>query len=497
MNTRIQSLDLDIPGQETLTVKDFIAKYGKSEQVKGLSSHQFVRVQYENKWSYNLTHKAHPVKIIYSGRGGGKSWAIARALLRMMDWGHNNRFGHPIRVAALRETKESITESTRYNISQQIDYLGLSHKFTVTSKRITHANGSELFYTGLSDTTAASIKSLEGVDIAWFDEAHDMSEYGWTTFQPTIRKPGSEIWLSFNPQNIFDVVWRLVQNPEPTWFVFKTGWQQNEFFTEANNRQRLHDKAVNPHLYEWVWEGIPNESTEGLRIIPYRLGMKCRDAWDLRPKNLGMWEYGLDVADKGVDFYGFVGRRGPCLSYADRQQFITQGTAVQYYHNHIKEKPVHSLRYDETGVGAGVRSEYHNIGSRTYQVIAEGFGNKVKGGGTYFTPSTKNRDFFSKRNAQMGWGLRVRANRTEKLLQGEKVDKRKCLFINPHIPCVNELLIQLSQPLYVHEDGKMKVHKRAEMKPDGTLKLKALKSPDLYDATVLAFGGDSSYGLIA
>lgn len=485
------------PGSLLLTNQELRDYSGTA--LDGFELTDTILVQQENAWVKHILFEHWRLLLLEGGRAGGKSWGLTRSLLRLMDWGSNSRFGHPPRIGFFRETFTAIPQSVPINFGNQIKNLGMASRFKKpTAAGIEHLNGANLFYAGLGDLTAHNVKSMEDMDIAVFDEAQFMTAKAWEILKPTIRKPGSQIILSYNPNTLHDPVWKLRENMERGWKLIPVSWRNNRFLSEESLHDIAWEKKHNAARFNHIWEGIPDDGASELRVLPFALGRKCVEAWDLRPPDRGQAEAGLDPAGKGVDYYGFALRRGPCLLETDKKYFASQGEAVQFFHAHLSahELPIRSLRYDEVGVGAGVHSEYHRLGTRKYLVLPENGGEAPQGGGTFYSPSTRNRDFFMNRKAQMPWTIRLRAENTVRLMEGDKtIDHYKCLFINPNLPLLEETLKQLSQPIVVHEDGKMRLFKKAEVREDGTIKKDALPSPDIADAVFLAFGSDSEHGL--
>ena len=130
-------------------------------------------------------------KVAYGGRGGAKSWGFARALLIMAAQ-------RPLRILCTREVQKSIKDSVHKLLSDQIEALGLGAVYQVLATEIRGINGSEFLFSGLADQTVESIKSFEGVDIVWLEEARAVTRRSLRILIPTIRKDGSEIWFSFN-----------------------------------------------------------------------------------------------------------------------------------------------------------------------------------------------------------------------------------------------------------------------------------------------------------
>src|SRR5579885_2010848 len=188
-----------------------------------------------------------PYKVIRGGRGGGKSWGVARALLLL-------GLQRPIRVLCTRETQKSIRDSVHKLLVDQIARMGLAAYYHIQQVQITCTNGTEFVFAGLSDQTAASIKSFEGADIVWVEEAQVVTDISWTILIPTIRKEGSEIWLTFNPELDNDPTWkRFVESPPKGAIQIEINWRDNPWFTDSMNEKRLHDQqTMKRYEYEWI-----------------------------------------------------------------------------------------------------------------------------------------------------------------------------------------------------------------------------------------------------
>jgi phage terminase large subunit len=191
-----------------------------------------------------------PYKVLYSGRGAGKSWGVARALLIQ---GANQ----PLRVLCARETQKSIRDSVHKLLADQIELLGLQSVYTVMQSTITNALGTEFIFTGISDQTVESVKSYEGVDRCWVEEAQAFTDRSWNILTPTIRKPGSEIWITFNPELDTDPTWvRFVEHPYKDSVVIELNYRDNPWFNQKMEDTRKHDEKILSHTdYQNIWEG--------------------------------------------------------------------------------------------------------------------------------------------------------------------------------------------------------------------------------------------------
>lgn len=196
-------------------------------------------------------------KVFYGGRGAAKSWGFARALLIL---GAQSK----LRILCAREIQKSIKQSVHTLLNDQIQSLGLGAFYEVLEAEIRGINGTEINFAGLAQHTVESIKSFEGVDIVWVEEGQTVSKKSWDILIPTIRKPGSEIWVSFNPDlDTDDTYVRFVLNPPPNSVVVKINYSDNPWFPAELEAERLHCQQTRPDDYPNIWEGECRAAVEG------------------------------------------------------------------------------------------------------------------------------------------------------------------------------------------------------------------------------------------
>jgi phage terminase large subunit len=197
-------------------------------------------------------------KVAHGGRGSAKSWNFARALII-------RAYEQRIRVLCGREFQNSIKESVHALLESQIELLGLANYFRITEASITSHLGSEFIFTGLRNN-ATKIKSLEGVNIAWIEEAEKVSDRSWEILIPTMRSNlyyggrafDSEIWVTFNPDSEDDATYkRFIKHPPPAseCTTVKMTWRDNPWFPESLRREKDYLASVDPAAYAHVWEG--------------------------------------------------------------------------------------------------------------------------------------------------------------------------------------------------------------------------------------------------
>lgn len=198
----------------------------------------------------------HRYKVIYGGRGGAKSWTVARYLL-------SRGVCDPIRVLCARELRRSIADSVRRLLIDQISELGYGNHYNTTGEIIRGRNGSEFSFAGLRHNVDA-IRSNEGVDICWVEEAQSVSRHAWETLIPTIRKPGSEIWVTFNPRDEQDETWqRFVVRPPKNARVARMGWEQNGWLPDVLFEEQNDLRERDPEAHAHIWQGECRRAVEG------------------------------------------------------------------------------------------------------------------------------------------------------------------------------------------------------------------------------------------
>jgi phage terminase large subunit len=198
----------------------------------------------------------HRYKIAYGGRGSGKSWSIAQ-LLVLAAW------KNPVRILCSREIQRSIQDSVLQLLGDTIERMGLGDYFEVQKTQILGSNGSRFIFEGMR-SNITKIKSMEGLNIVWVEEAESVTYTSWETLIPTLRKDGSEIWVSFNPNDEMDNTYdRFVINPPADSYVVKVNYNDNPWFPKELEAERLELKKKNEDLYNHVWEGEVLSNRDG------------------------------------------------------------------------------------------------------------------------------------------------------------------------------------------------------------------------------------------
>ena len=230
-------------------------------------------------------------KFVRGGRGSGKSWGVARALLIQAA-------AEPHRVLCAREVQASIAQSVHQLLRDQIAAMGLGEFFEVLQTEIRGRNGSRFFFRGLSDMTAETIKSFEGATRVWLEEAQTITDRSWRILTPTIRSPGSEIWCTYNPQLDTDPTHRRATTEKhPDTVSIVMNWEDNPWFPKELEAERKHArKTMGEAEYLHVWGGQCMPAVEGaiyanelaaaqqqnrIARVPHDPMLKVHAVWDL------------------------------------------------------------------------------------------------------------------------------------------------------------------------------------------------------------------------
>ena len=229
-------------------------------------------------------------KVLYGGRGGAKSWGIARALLGMGR-------ARPIRILCAREIQKTISDSVHRLLKDQIQSLGLDDFYQVQETTVKGANGTEFLFAGIRGLDVGKIKSFEGVDICGVEEANTVTKKSWDVLIPTIRKENSEIWISFNPELDTDETYqRFVVEPPTNSIVTKVNWDDNPWFPAVLLEEKDALQKRDKEAFENVWQGNCRSAVDGaiyaneiraaieqrrIRPVPYDPVLKVHAVWDL------------------------------------------------------------------------------------------------------------------------------------------------------------------------------------------------------------------------
>jgi len=207
-----------------------------------------IRTYMSKKCRHVLGAQGKRYKILYGGRGGQKSWAVADYLIARASQ-------EKLRILCTREIQNSIRDSVHKLLCDRTDALGLKKYFIIREDVIKSITGSEFIFKGLRHNID-EIKSTEGIDICWVEEANKVSENSWKILIPTIRKENSEIIVTFNPELESDPAYqRFVLHPPPDCVIEEVSYADNDYFPEVLRKEMEWCKKVDSDAYDHIWLG--------------------------------------------------------------------------------------------------------------------------------------------------------------------------------------------------------------------------------------------------
>jgi phage terminase large subunit len=282
-----------------------------------------------------------PYKISFGGRGSGKSWSYASLLMQKLTSEKHN-------LLCCREIQKSLAESSYKLCVETIERLGLNG-WTVTKETLENINGSRVIFRGLKDLRAGNaIKSLEGYDIAWLEEAQSISMESLQLLLPTIRMNGAEIWACYNPNTEEDAIEMLKLREGAV--VVRCNWNDNPWFTERLAKEREADYKFNADIARHIWEG--EYLSQADNAVMSRIAV--HEAMEREVDETGDYQIAVDVARYGSDSSIISMRKG--LKLKELKEYKNMSLVELCGHIEVMAGNNHdmTIKVDETGVGGGV-----------------------------------------------------------------------------------------------------------------------------------------------
>lgn len=336
-------------------------------------------------------------RVLYGGRGGSKSWNIARALLL-------KGCEQTIRVLCAREYQTSIKDSVHKLLCDQIFALDIQAHYEITERSIRGINGTEFIFAGVKNNTN-NVKSIEGIDICWVEEAQSVSPNSWNVLVPTIRKADSEIWISFNPELPTDETWkRFVMQPPENAVVQKINWSDNPWFPEVLDLERRALYGRDLEAYNNVWEGIPRQTVNGA-IFAKEVTMAdlegriCNIPWDATKPCHAVFDLGW--ADQTACWIlQFVGQDIRLLRYfEDSQQTISYYMAKLQSFGYVYDTIwlPHDAKAKSLGTGKSIEEIVRATGMKVQILDRVPVADSINAARTIF-----NKCYFDRQNTEEG-----------------------------------------------------------------------------------------------
>jgi phage terminase large subunit len=435
------------------------------------------------------------IKVARGGRGSAKTQSFIRIILARMQASRTH-------VGCFREIQKSIADSIKQTIETIIEDIGLRDQFYITDKEISHmATGSKMVFAGLY-RNVTSVKGMDWIDIAFCEEAENISEASWNVLVPTLRKDGAELMVCYNPKNVLDATHMRYGPGACKAYTDETrvkryaitkqiNYTDNPFFTETSRMQMEAMKEEDEELYNHIWLGMPNADSEQAIIKPswIQSAVDAHIALEFEPE--GARKVGQDVADEGKDTSALCFTHGSVVLDMDEwKKGDTDFTATKAYH-YATENGADMLVYDSIGVGAGVKATLNRLRvAEEENGYVEGFaiygfnagGGVVHPDHNYMVGKT-NGDMFHNIKAQAWWNLRDRFYKTHRAIHdGAVYDPSELISLSSDLPHLDKLMAELSRPRVDYGDtGKVKVESKKDMAK------RQIPSPNLADALVMCF----------
>lgn len=415
-------------------------------------------------------------KSMRGGRGGMKSWAVATLLVEIARRGC-------YRFLCARELQNSIGDSVITLLSDTIDRLGYTAEFEVQRNRLICLHtGTEFLFYGIKKNPT-KIKSIEGIDICWVEEAENVSKESWDILIPTIRKAGSEIWLTWNPKNVLDATYQyFVVNPPKDLIEIVVNYTDNPYLPDVLLKDAQECKERDYDLYRHIWQGEPVADSELSIIKPMWIDAAVDAHLHLNFQAAGQRIIGFDVADEGDDANAIILRHGSVVLDLDEwggQDVISSAEKVHAYSQDVQAD---RIIYDSIGVGAGVKAQFRRLHGKA-QTIGFNAGGAVHKPEAKYTDDKKNKDMFANIKAQTWWAVRERFYKTWRALEfGDVYPVDELISLSGSLKDLDYLKAELSRPRVAYDkNGRTMVESKADMKKRG------IPSPNKADALIMAF----------
>jgi len=313
------------------------------------------RIELPPKAAFLISQRA-PYKCLWGGRGSGKSWSIALALLLL---GMQKK----LLILCAREFQTSIAQSVHRLLKAQIVRLRLQSVYEVNKTSIVNKiNGTEFIFAGLRHNID-SVRSMEGIDICWIEEGESITDHSWEVLDPTIRSAHGEIWVSFNPRESTDPTYkRMIARPMPGTIAVKMNWTDNNWLSPRLLAQLKHMRRVDPERYIHVWEG----------------GLWARSKAHVLNGKWGIDEFTINPDWEGPFFgadWGFS--QDPTALVKLHIETVTPGGERLHEGRKVPVMPVRDLYVSEEAFGVGIDTDclpelFDTVSeSRLYHIIGD------------------------------------------------------------------------------------------------------------------------------
>jgi phage terminase large subunit len=440
-------------------------------------------------------------KVLYGGRASSKSHDAAGMAVFLAA-------NFTLKFLCVRQFQNKISESVYTLLKSKIENSEFKDEFVLTKNSIKHkTTGSEFIFYGIA-RNLEEIKSTEGIDILWIEEAHALTEDQWQTLNATIRADGSEVWIIFNPDEYTDYVYQnFILNPPKNTITKEINYNNNPFLSQTMLEVIQDEYERDPLLAKHIYGGQPKmgqdravinmlyilaaiDAHKKITVIDKDKPAHLQRKWE----KIGKRTIGFDVADDGDDLCATIESHGNIVTGADQwfglEDQLLKSTIRVY--NRALELGA-SVTFDSIGVGAQVGPKFAELNdARNFDVEYDAFnaGSGVENpDGVYMRLphlNILNKDHFSNIKAQKWDEVATRFRKTYEVIElGASHPIDELISIDSESfkdkKLLDKLKLELASPKKdVDGNGRFKVESKKDMLKRG------IKSPNLADAFIMS-----------
>jgi phage terminase large subunit len=430
-------------------------------------------------------------KVLYGGRASSKSHDAAGYAVFLAA-------NYTVKILCARQFQNRIDESVYTLLKDKIAASPYRNDFEILKTSIRHKiTGSVFLFYGIA-RNLQEIKSTEGVDILWLEEANYLNEEQWKVIEPTIRRDDSQVWFIFNPDEYTDFVYQnFVVNPPSDTITREINWQDNPYLSKTMLKVIYEYYKREPDSARNVYGGEPKMGADK-SIIPLKYIIAAVDAhlhaqWGGKWKESGLRRVGFDVADDGADKNALVDVWGNIVRHAEEwegleDEILKSSMRVWNYARDANAGVV----WDSIGVGAFAGSKFKELNEENKRnVLYEPFnagGQVDEPKGVYMRfphVDITNGEHFANIKAQKWDEVAVRFRKTyEAIVLGVKHPFDELISLNSKTlgaKMLKKIQLELAAPHKDHDRmGKFKVESKDDLRERG------IKSPNVADALIMA-----------
>ena len=410
-------------------------------------------------------------RVLYGGRASSKSWEFS-GMAQSIGAQYKTRF------LCVRRFQNKIKDSVYTLIKAQIDNFK-TPGYEVLATDIKHSNGTDFTFYGIERNTD-EIKSFEGADVLWIEEAHNLTKDQWEILEPTIRKESSEVWISFNPKLMTDFIYqRFIVDPPPSTRARLINYPDNPFLSDTMRAVINAKKAEDEEEYQHIYMGVPLTDDETAVIKRSWLEAAIDADEKLGVDLSGAKTVGYDVADSGEDKNATASFNGAICESLDEwaapEDELTQSTKRAW-----SKVGAGRMLYDSIGVGAHVGSTLKDSGIDENYYKFNAAGALIKPDKEY-SPGIKNKEKFENLKAQAWQDVADRLRNTyNAVMKGMQYESSDLICLRSDLPLLQRLMTELATPRRSYSKrGLDMVESKQQLAKRG------IKSPNLADAFIM------------